>query len=61
MFVKAVAGEVFEVLFSQLLGVHLADFVGEDVPVLVDVVLLVEFLTERYDVLLRHVGVGVEL
>ena len=53
--------EVFNVLVCEFLGVYLTNLVRKDIAVLLDVVLLIEFLPQGDDILVRHIGVGVEL
>ena len=61
MLVKDMAFKVLDVLVRKRTAVQRLDLVLHDVAVLFDVVLLVEFLPERDDVLARHIGVGIEL
>ncbi len=61
MFVEDVALQILDVLAGERTSIKGFDLVLHDVAVLLDVVLLVEFLAEGHDVLSGDIGVGVEL
>ena len=61
MFVEGMLLYVLEVLGCQLPVIKGLDLVLHDEAVLLDVVLLIELLSEGYDILPRDIGVGVEL
>ena len=61
MFVEDMALKVFDILFGKTPAVHRLDLVLHDIAVLLDVVLLVEFLTEGHDILAGDIGIGIEL
>ena len=61
MLVKHVGLQVLDVLVGELPAVQGLDLVLHDVAVLLDVVLLVELVAQRHNVLVRDIGVGVEL
>ena len=61
MLVKDMALKILDVLVGEATPVQGLDLVLHDVAVLLDVVLLVEFLAKRHYVLAGHIGVGVEL
>ena len=53
--------QVLGVLVGHAAAIQGLDLVLHDVAVLLDVVLLIELIPQRYDVLVGDVGVGVEL
>ena len=61
MLVENVGLKILDILLCKRMTIQVLDLVLHDIAVLLDVVLLVEFLTKGDDVLARHIGVGVEL
>ena len=61
MLVEDMAFQVINVLLSKTLAVHCLDLVLHDIAVLLDIVLLIQFLTESHDVLAGDIGIGIEL
>ena len=61
MLVQDMGLQVLDVLLGKAFPVQGLDFVLHDVAVLLDVVLLVQFVAQRHDILVGDVGVGVEL
>ena len=61
MFVKNVAFKILYILVGKFPAVHSLDLVLHNIAVLLDIVLLVEFLAKCHDVLAGDIGIGVEL
>ena len=61
MLVEDMAFQVINVLLSKTFAVHCLDLVLHDIAVLLDIVLLIQFLTECHDVLAGDIGIGIEL
>ena len=61
MLVEDVAFKVFDILFRKTFAVHRLDLVLHYIAVLLDVVLLVEFLPEGHDILTGDIGIGIKL
>ena len=59
--VQDVGLQVLDILLGQTLAIKCLDLVLHNVAVLLDVVFLVQFVSQRHDILMRDVGVGVEL
>ena len=53
--------KVFDILFGKTSAVHGFNLVFHDIAVLLDVVLLVELLTQSHDILPGYIGIGIEL
>ena len=61
MLVQDMRLQVGQVLLGQVPAVQRLDLILHDIAVLLDVVLLVELVAEGHDILVRDIGIGIEL